>query len=133
MKCKERKFKMLKSNSKKVIEKIHKYIIDGVNHEYFGIEADPDYKTACKMILTACMNEKNMTVINLDFVTFKDWMQGLPTAFNSTYYYNISAIDILGEWLEETDEEKIKYDENKAEEMITRLIYRELMKGVSKA
>lgn len=52
---------MLRTNSKKIIEKIHKYIIDGVDHEYFGLEADPDYKTACKLILTACENDVIIT------------------------------------------------------------------------
>ena len=49
---------MLRSNSKKVIEKVRKYIIDGIDHEYFELEADPDFNTACKLILTACENHR---------------------------------------------------------------------------
>lgn len=124
---------MLKTNSKMVIERIHKYIIDGVDHEYFNIEADPDFNTACKMILTACENEKFYNRSRSGFETFKDWAQGLPSAFNTCYYYNVSAVDLLGAWLEESESEKAKYSESEAEEMITKLIYRELTKGAAKA
>lgn len=124
---------MLKTNSKKVIERIRSYIIDGVNHEYFNLESDPDFNTACKLILQACENEKRYNRSRSGFETFKDWAQGLPSAFNTLYYYNVSAVDMLGAWLEESESEKSKYNESEAEEMITRLIYRELTKGAAKA
>lgn len=124
---------MLKTNSKKVIERIHNYIIENVDHEYFELEADPDFKTACKLILSACENEKQYSRSRSNFETFKDWAQGLPSAFNTLYYYNVSAVDMLGAWLEESESEKSKYSESAAEEMITKLIYRELTKGAAKA
>ena len=123
---------MLRSTNKKVLEKIHDYIINGVDHEYFELEADPDFKTACKLILQACQNEKRYCRYNSDFEMFKDWAQGLPTAFNTSYYYNVSAVDLLADWLEETDKEKEKFEESAAEEKITWLIYRELRKGAAK-
>ena len=107
---------MLRSNSKNVIEKVRSYIINGVDHEYFGLEAEKRYSRS-----------------RSGFETFKDWAQGLPSAFNTMYYYNVSAVDMLGAWLEESESEKSKYNESEAEEMITRLIYRELTKGAAKA
>ncbi len=121
---------MLRSTNKAVINKIRQYIIDGVDHEYFELEADPDFNTACKLILQACQNEKRYCRYNNDFEMFKDWAQGLPTAFN-TSYYNVSAVDLLADWLEETDKEKEKFEESAAEEKITWLIYRELRKGAA--
>lgn len=123
---------MLRSTNKAVINKIRQYIINGVDHEYFELETDPDYKTACKLILQACQNEKRYCRYNNDFEMFKDWAQGLPTAFNTGYYYNVSAVDLLADWLEETDKEKEKFEESAAEEKITWLIYRELRKGAAK-
>ena len=123
---------MLRSTNKKVLEKIRDYIINGVDHEYFELEADPDYKTACKLILQACQNEKRYCRYNSDYEMFKDWAQGLPTAFNTSYYYNVSAVDLLADWLEETDKEKEKFEESAAEEKITWLMYRELRKGAAK-
>lgn len=102
-------------NKYKVIERIHNYIIENVNHEYFELEADPDFKTACKLILTACENEKQYSRSRSRFETFKDWVQGLPSAFNTLYYYNVSAVDMLGAWLEESENEKSKYSESASE------------------
>ena len=124
---------MLRSTNKAVINKIRQYIINGVDHEYFELEADPDFNTACKLILSACENEKRYIKYNSGFEMFKDWAQGLPSAFNTMYYYNVSAVGMLGAWLEETESEKAKYSECQAEEMITKLIYRELTKGAAKA
>ena len=124
---------MLRSNSKAVVAKIHQYIVDEIDPDYFGLSESPDFPTACKLILTACENEKlyNRSRSGLD--TFRDWAQGLPSALNTCYYYNISALDLLADWLEESEAEKAKYSESEAEEMITRLIYRELTKGAAKA
>lgn len=124
---------MLRSNSKAVVAKIHQYIFDEIDPDYFGLSEAPDFQTACKLILTACEDEKKYSRSRSGFETFKDWAQGLPTALNTCYYYNVSAVDLLADWLEETEAEKAKYSESEAEEMITRLIYRELIKGASKA
>lgn len=74
------------------------------------------------------------------FVIFEDWARGLALGGLFCYYYNRSAVDDLGAILEETEEEKAKYTEMQAEEMLTRLIYREMedahrkewLKGVQK-
>lgn len=124
---------MLRSNSKAVVAKIRQYIVDEIDPDYFGLSEAPDFTTACKLILTACENEKRYSRSRSGFETFRDWAQGLPTALNTCYYYNISAVDLLADWMEETESEKEKYSESEAEEMITRLIYRELTKGAAKA
>ena len=124
---------MLRSNSKKVIEKVRSYITDGIDPDYFGLAEEPDFPETCKLILQACEDEKFYNRIRSGLDTFRDWAQGLPSAFNTMYYYNVSALDLLADWLEETESEKAKYSESEAEEMITRLIYRELIKGASKA
>ena len=59
-------------------------------------------------------------------------MQGLCNMVDSSYYYNVSAVDLLAEWLEETEEEKKRFTEEQAEEKITYLLYCELQKGVEK-
>lgn len=120
---------MLRTNSKKAVENIRAYIVDEIDLEYFNLSEAPDFPTACRLILQACENEKRYSRSRTGFNTFKDWAQGLPSAFNTCYYYNRSAVDLLGEWLEETEEEKARFDEDAAEERITRLLYRELTKG----
>ena len=124
---------MLRSNSKAVVAKIHQYIVDEIDPDYFGLAEAPDFPEACKLILTACEDEKFYNRIRSGLDTFRDWAKGLPSALNTCYYYNINAVDLLADWLEETEAEKSKYSESEAEEMITRLIYRELTKGAAKA
>lgn len=124
---------MLRSNSKKVIEKVRSYITDGIDPDYFGLAEAPDFPETCKLILQACEDEKFYNRIRSGLDTFRDWAKGLPSAFNTMYYYNVPALDLLADWLEESESEKAKYSESQAEEMITRLIYRELIKGASKA
>ena len=59
---------------------------------------------------------------------FIDWCGGLPSFFDTCYYYNRSAVDDLGAILEETEEEKARFTEAEAAEKLTYLIYRELNK-----
>lgn len=62
-----------------------------------------------------------------------DWMQGLPTAFPvSDDVFLRSAVDFLGNILEETKEEKARYSDEQAEKLACNLLYRELEKGARK-
>ena len=67
-----------------------------------------------------------------EYNIFKSWAQGLALGGLFCYYYNRSAVDDLGDILEETPEERAKYSEQDAEEMLTRLIYREMVKAYSR-
>lgn len=62
---------------------------------------------------------------------FIDWAQGLPSVLDTCYFYNRSAIDDLGEILEQSEREKAKYTEQEAEQLLTHLIYRELKRGAA--
>lgn len=64
---------------------------------------------------------------------FADWCAGLPSVLDTLYFYNRSAVDDLGAILEETEQEKTRYTEQQAEQLLTSLIYRELQKGERKA
>ena len=61
-------------------------------------------------------------------MAFADWCAGLPSLLDTSIYYCGSAVDLLGEWLDETEEEKAKYSETEAETMIDSLLYREISK-----
>lgn len=122
---------MLRSTSKPVLEKIRAYIVENVDLEYFSLQEAPDFKTACKLILEACESEKRYIKYNSRLDMFRDWAQGLPPAFNTLYYYNVSALDLLADWLQESDSEKAKFTEEQAEERITWLLFRELVKGAA--
>ncbi len=60
------------------------------------------------------------------FKVFEDWASGLALGGLFDYYYNVSAVEILGNILEQTEEERKKYTESEAEKLLTKLIYREV-------
>lgn len=130
---------MLKTNSKKVIAKIRQYIVDGFQPKEYGYEQyynvdKTSFPCVAHAIFDCLYLEKirynNQKLSHYEY--FKDWMQGLCSMVDSSYYCNISAVDLLGEWLGETEEEKERFTEDQAEERITQLLYRELKKGAEK-
>lgn len=136
---------MRKTNSKEVMEAIENKIIESYEaaEEYFsynGKTVKTEYNEICKDILSAFEIEKckfdNRYIVgrisrqNL----FIEWMSGLPTAFSvSDDIFLGSAIDWLADILDETEEEKERYTEDKAEITACNLLYRELTKHAAKA
>lgn len=136
---------MRKTNSKEVMEAIENKIIESYEaaEEYFlynGKTVKTEYNEICKDILSAFEIEKckfdnryivgRISIHNL----FIEWMSGLPTAFPvSDDIFLGSAIDWLADILDETEEEKERYTEDKAEITACNLLYRELTKHAAKA
>lgn len=61
------------------------------------------------------------------FDAFEYWCSGLPYLLNTAdYYCHNSAINILGDILEETEEERSRFSELEAEKELTYLIFREI-------
>jgi hypothetical protein len=65
---------------------------------------------------------------NNELAAFEDWAAGLPSLLDTCYYYNRSAVDDLAVILEETETEKARFTEEKAEWALTYLIYCVLLK-----
>lgn len=126
---------MLKTNSKKAAENIRAYIMNGFTPENYTDNPPEDFPEIARFILATFKSEKYNTpedfryYRNNEFAAFADWCAGLPSILDTCYYYNRSAVDDLGDILEETDEEKARYTEKQAEKTLTMLIYRELKKG----
>lgn len=123
---------MLKTNSRQAKENIKNYILNHFDFSSYrgceGYEEEPTtYKDICKCIYNTMHIEKRYNNSKNDFETFKDWCQGLPTIIDTDYYYNRSAINDLGDILEQTAEQRNKYTEQQAEETLTRLLYREIV------
>ena len=60
---------------------------------------------------------------------FKDWCQGLPSILDTWPLMCDDCIDILGDILEESEEERNKYDGVKAWNLMSSLIFREIDKA----
>lgn len=133
---------MLKVNSKKVIEKVRKYCVDSWNDyaEREGMPTTESFEVASTGILKNCINaklcfekEKRLDFLkhyysNSFFAAFEEWCQGLPNVLSTCYYLH-RAVNQLGDWLEESEEEKNRYSESEAEKKITYLLFRELTKN----
>ena len=63
---------------------------------------------------------------------FEEWVAGLPSSNIGDFYQRTysNAIDILGDILQETEEERNRFTYEQAEHLLTSLIYRELLKGI---
>ena len=121
---------MLKTNSKKTIENTRAYVIECANLSDYGIQDQftPDnwkaFQEAYIPIIRKELFYRMPENAPVSFATFKHYMQGLPSSFE--YFLGENALNYLAEILEETEEEKNRFTEEEAENLITKLIYREL-------
>lgn len=136
---------MRKLNCKEVNEALKNEIMDSYEsaeeyYTYDGAEMKTEYNDICKDILKMFECEKlngdlrykasNMSKQDL----FVEWMSGLPSAFPvSCDIFLGSAAEWLGNILDETETEKQKYSDSKAERTSCLILYRELNKHAQKA
>jgi hypothetical protein len=130
---------MLHTNCKQARENIRAYIKDHFDPSGYELEKVPDtFSGIARCILETFADEKRYSTQYYlrysisDQAAFMDWCQGLPSILDTCYYYNRSAVDDLAKILEETPEEASRYTEAQAENLLTRLIFRELMRGAGK-
>ena len=125
---------MLKTNSKQAKENIKKYIMEHFEpyEEHEKLMEDKPFNEVCKYILDTMNTEKRYNRSSTEYETFKDWSQGLPHILDTCYYYNRSAVKDLMVILEETEEDAEKYTESQAEELLTKLLYREIKNNSNK-
>lgn len=127
---------MLRTNSKKAIENIWKYIFKDLDYmnEYRGEDIKPgDKKAMAKAIDEAFTIEAYNSTYERQQnrqAAFENWAAGLALGgMFDYYYYNADATEILGEILEETEAEKARFTEEQAAYTLTALIYREVIKN----
>ena len=116
---------MLKTNCKVVRERIRNYLMDTYDIERSGKTANnwQEFKDILNNIIYNEVIRGDSTKQNI-YEYYKYWAQADPLL----YYIDGSAINLLGDILEETEEERNKYSYTQAEDMLTYLITRELLK-----
>lgn len=119
---------MLRSNSKKARENVKQYIINNFSPESYTDTTLTEWHDIAEFIYNCFRSEKynclqDYRYFNSEYYAFCEWCQGLPSVLDTCYYYNRSAVNDLGEILEETEQEKSKYTESQAEKQLTILIY----------
>jgi hypothetical protein len=124
---------MLKTNSKKATENLQQYIINNFTPEGYTNAPPTDWHDIAAFILKIFRSEKYHLMQDIKYyhgsevAAFIDWAQGLPSLLDTCYFYNRSAVDDLGDILEETQTERSKHNETDAEQCLTRLIYKVLI------
>ena len=127
---------MLRTNSKQARENIRQYITENFTPENYTDEEITGFENIAKFILDVFKSDyydgycnRNVARRYTQAEAFKDWCSGLPSVLDTCYYYNRSAVEDVKNILEETDAEASKYNEQQAEELLTSLINRELIKA----
>lgn len=129
---------MLKTNSKKARENVRNYILTDADYIAERIGCDPDTLTEAQILRSVWeiftdeyYNQTHPTRRNRLTASdlFAEWASGLALGGLFLYYYNVSAVKVLGDILEETEEERNRYTEEQAESLLTLLIFREVSKA----
>ena len=138
---------MLRTNSKKAKENIRLWILANYIPEDYadafqmetGVYTPENFPAVAASIMDAFHKEKGFDVRRYGLeIAFIDWMQGLPSILETlSLLCGWSVSEILGNWLEETVEEKEAYrkkDETgeKAMETALYLVFREIQTGSEK-
>lgn len=131
---------MLRTNSKAAREAVRAYILEDLDYleERFPERTFETFEDAARAIWDAFEEEKPYTDQNAARRgmsrqdVFESWASGLALGGLFLYYYNVSAVDLLGNILQETPEERSKYSEQDAERLLTYLIYSEVTKAANK-
>ena len=123
----------LKTNSRKARKNVKQYILDNIDFTGYDINnmTGADFPEIAHSILDIFRAEKRyeMYRIGAEFLAFLNWTQGLPSVLDCCFWYNRSAVDDLGAILEETEEEKARYNEEEAGLLLVQMIYIELVDG----
>lgn len=123
---------MLRTNSKQAISNIRAYIINNFDGTNYGIETPETFEEVARVIYNTFADEYlyEYNRRRNEQEVFTEWCSGLPSILDTCYFYNRSAVEDLGDILEETEAERSKYTEEQAEKYLTYLIYREIKKGI---
>ena len=130
----------MKSTRKEVKERIHIYIESRFDPTNYGRKQE-DFTTfhdiAVFVFETFAAEYRLSDPNTLRYYrtqenAFISWLQGLPSVLDPHYYYKGSAVDLVGNWLQESEEERKRFTEEQAEYYASRLIYREIMNEMLK-
>lgn len=127
----------MKTTTKEARQNIRQYILDHFDPCGYDFTGPCSFPNVARFILAVHAEEKAYSPEYqsrkgyTNEQVFTEWAQGLPSVLDTCYYYNRSAVDDLGEILEQSEREKAKYTEQEAEQLLTHLIYRELKRGAA--
>ena len=121
---------MIKTNSAKARQGIREYILENYCPEGYDEYGETTSLKQIAANILSCFYDENVRYDSRKMIfedLFMEWMYGLPTILHADFILT-SAKDVLGDILEESQEERDRFTETQAEEMLTRLIWGELLR-----
>ena len=121
---------MLTTNSKVVRERVRSYILENSEDivevmDYEGVPHEHG-DDILKYIWVDYMRREGDFSRGVSYQDgFAQWGSGLPYNIFD-YYYNVEAVKLVGDILDETEEERSRFSESDAEKMMSYLIFREV-------
>lgn len=130
----------MKSTRKEVKDRIHSYIESRFDPTNYGRKQEEftTFHDIAVYIFETFSDEyrlkdpQTLRYYRTQENAFISWLQGLPSVLDPEYYYKGSAVDLVGNWMQETEEERNRFTEDQAEYYASRLIYREIMAEMMK-
>ena len=122
----------IRTNSKLARERVREYIRQ-CYEQYDVVDCKKEFSEIATDIMDKFDNWcKGRTPIYNMLEYFEEWLTTLPEYGVGDFYARMydNAIDVLGEILEETEEERNRFSFEKAEHLLAALMYKELLKGV---
>lgn len=124
---------MLRTNSKVVRERVRSYILENSEDivecmDYEGVPHEHG-NDILKYIWADYMSREGKYLSRHTSYQdgFAQWGSGLPYNIFD-YYYNVEAVKLVGDILDETEEERAKFSESDAERLMSYLIFKEVSK-----
>ena len=123
----------IRTNSKLARQRVREYIRQ-CYEQYVGIGIGKEFPEIAVNIMARfddwCKGMKP-TYNMMEY--FEQWLTTMPDYGIGDFYARMydNAIDVVGEILEETEEERNRFSYEKAEHLLTALMYKELVKGVA--
>ena len=114
----------IRSNSKRAVENIRTYIMNNYDGSSYDWEDVFSFEDVAQSVMSAFFLEYGCQVYRYSSIesAFISWCSGLPSILDTCYYYNRSAVDDLGDILDESTGERSEYTESDAEKMLSKLI-----------
>lgn len=122
---------MLRTNSKAVRTKVCQYIVDNYTPENYDFPESDNVHFISRLILKTALEEKKYSFSRNQQETLIDWMQGLPSLLY-TWPLLADANNVVGDWLEQTEEERWKYSRMAASNVALNLISMAIIREAAK-
>lgn len=123
---------MLRTDSLEVYDKVCDYIATHYCPDNYDLPKTDNVQEMCYNILTICRDERCKEGFRTNYELLIDTMRGLPAILRTFPLLNCTTIDLVGDWLEQTETERNNYSVADAQELALHLVVTAIIKEARK-